>query len=102
MDVVISLDGTGPCIEYIRHGANWNHVSKNVERMQATMPVDAISVNVVVQFVNVAVIEKWIEYFLQFQVDNIDISPVLGSKSDICINANDSEFCVGIYSGVAS
>ena len=79
VDVVISLDGTGPCFEYIRHGANWNHVSKNVERMQATMPVDAISVNVVVQFVNVAVIEKWIEYFLQFQVDNIDISPVLGS-----------------------
>ena len=27
----------------------------------------------------------------------LEISPVSGSKSEICINANDSEFCVGVY-----
>jgi hypothetical protein len=32
----------------------------------------------------------------------LETSPVAGCNPEICINANDSEFSVGVYVGVAS
>jgi hypothetical protein len=80
VDVCMSIDATGSCFEYIRRGAKWTHVAKNIPKIIQT--ADNYSFNIVVQTTNFAMIETWIEYFLEFNKDQVNfnnLSGVIGS-----------------------
>jgi MoaA/NifB/PqqE/SkfB family radical SAM enzyme len=78
----LSIDAAGETYEYIRNGAEWNKVEKNIHKI-----IDFVSnhskesdynIQMVAMVYNFAVIEKWFEYFLQFDPDVINICPVQG------------------------
>lgn len=75
-DVVMSVDATGDCFEYIRRGAKWSHVSKNIPKIIETS--NEYAFNIVVQTTNFAMIEEWIEYFLEFNENQIGFNNLNG------------------------
>lgn len=76
VDVCMSIDAIGSCFEYIRRGAKWNHVEKNIPKIIQTS--DDYSFNIVVQTTNFAMIEQWIEYFLAFEKNQINFNSLNG------------------------
>lgn len=49
---IVSLDGTGPVIEYIRHGCDWENIKKNVNTV-LLYPTAKLKYNVVVTVYNI-------------------------------------------------
>lgn len=76
--VTMSIDAIGPTFEYIRHGAKWNTVKLNVEKLISIS--DGYNFNLVAQAVNFAVIEEWIDYFLQYDTETLTISELHGNR----------------------
>lgn len=104
VSVCMSIDATGSCFEYIRRGAKWSHVSKNIPKIIETS--DEYAFNIVVQTTNFAMIEEWIEYFLEFnetQVSFNNLNGVVGSINVIpdCIKKEKIEFLEKINHPVA-
>ena len=74
--VNISLDAIGDTLEYVRTNANWKIIEKNVK--QTIDFAHSYSFRPVITAYNFMTIERWIEYFFQYPVDSVDISPVYG------------------------
>lgn len=76
LHVNISLDAIGTTLEYVRTNANWKIIEKNVKKtLELT---DSYSFRPVLTAYNFMTVEDWVEYFFQFPVDKVDISPVYG------------------------
>lgn len=76
INVNLSLDAAGKAFEYIRTGAEWHKVEKNIPKIISI--ADDYNIQMVVQTNSFAIIEDWIEYFLQFPPEVINMSPMMG------------------------
>tara|TARA_R110000822_G_scaffold36832_4_gene103496 strand:+ start:11830 stop:12957 length:1128 start_codon:yes stop_codon:yes gene_type:complete len=76
VNVNLSIDAAGKAYEYIRTGAEWNKVEKNIPKIIDI--AEDYSIQMVVQTTSFAIIEDWIEYFLQFPTDTINMTPMYG------------------------
>ena len=74
--VQISLDGIGPTMEYIRHGASWPAIEKNCNVYESVLGKDKIEYSIVVNAYNVPNTEDWIHWFLEKQ--NVSVWPIEG------------------------
>jgi hypothetical protein len=74
--VTMSVDATGKCFEYIRHGTSWELVERNI--LKLTEIADDYDFNIVAQATNFAVIEDWFEYFIQYDIQHIRMSHFYG------------------------
>lgn len=74
--VNLSIDATHDTYEYIRTNAQWKVVEKNIPKFINN--TSSFSVNPVLMVYNVVTIDRWIEYFLQFDPQNVNFSPVYG------------------------
>lgn len=74
--VNLSIDAAGKAYEYIRTGAVWSKVENNIPKILEI--AEDYSIQMVVQTTSFAIIEDWIEYFLQFPTDKINMSPMYG------------------------
>ena len=74
--VNLSIDAAGKAYEYIRTGAEWNKVKKNIPKIIDI--AEDYNIQMVVQTISFAIIEDWIEYFLQFPPEVINMSPMYG------------------------
>lgn len=74
--VNLSIDAAGKAYEYIRTGAEWRKVEKNIPKIISI--AEDYHIQMVVQTSSFAIIEDWIEYFLQFPPEVINMSPMYG------------------------
>lgn len=84
VDVSMSVDATGQCFEYIRRGASWDKVQQNILKLVET--TNKYDFSIVAQMTNFAMIEEWIEYFLEYNADRVNfnnINGVVGSLNTI-------------------
>jgi organic radical activating enzyme len=72
----MSIDAAGKAYEYIRTNAVWSKVEKNIPKILDI--AEDYSIQMVVQTNSFAIIEDWIEYFLQFPPDKVHMSPMMG------------------------
>ncbi len=72
----LSIDAAGKAYEYIRTGAEWCKVEKNIPKIIDI--AEDYSIQMVVQTTSFAIIEDWIEYFLQFPTDTVNMTPIYG------------------------
>ena len=80
----MSIDAAGKAYEYIRSGAVWSKVENNIPKI-IDIAVD-YHIQMVVQMTSFAIIEDWIEYFLQFPPEKIYMSPMMGMPGKLdCI-----------------
>lgn len=81
----ISLDAIGTQLEYIRKGSNWKKISSNVENYRKFFPIVPISVNCVVQALNIFYLPElidWCEkYNLSLTLSNLEYPDFMGVKS---------------------
>lgn len=75
--VTMSVDATGKCFDYIRHGASWKQVEKNMLKLIEI--ADVYDFNIVAQATNFAVIEDWFEYFINYDIQHIRMSHFYGN-----------------------
>lgn len=76
--LTMSLDATGKYVEYIRTGLKWKSAEENAHKIITSGEFDELAFNIVAQVVNFAVVDEWIDWFLQFDNVNIEINPVQG------------------------
>lgn len=76
LHVNISLDATGKTLEYVRTNANWKIIEKNVKKTLEL--ANSYSFRPVLTAYNFMTVEEWIEYFFQYPLERVDISPVYG------------------------
>ena len=74
--VNLSIDAAGKAYEYIRTGAEWHKIEKNIPKIIDI--AEDYDIQMVVQTTSFAIIEDWIEYFLQFPTDSINMTPMYG------------------------
>ena len=74
--VNLSIDAAGKAYEYIRTGAEWHKVENNIPKIIDI--AEDYNIQMVVQTTSFAIIEDWIEYFLQFPTDTINMTPMYG------------------------
>ena len=74
--VNLSIDAAGKAYEYIRTGAEWHKVEKNIPKIISI--AEDYNIQMVVQTNSFAIIEDWIEYFLQFPPEVINMTPMHG------------------------
>ena len=74
--VNLSIDAAGKAYEYIRTGAEWKKVKNNIPKILEI--AEDYSIQMVVQTNSFAIIEDWIEYFLQFPPEKVNMSPMMG------------------------
>ena len=74
--VNLSIDAAGKAYEYIRTGAEWHKVEKNIPKIISI--AEDYSIQMVVQTNSFAIIEDWFEYFLQFPAEKVNMSPMYG------------------------
>jgi len=74
--VNLSIDAAGKAYEYIRTGAEWHKVKNNIPKIIDI--AEDYNIQMVVQTTSFAIIEDWIEYFLQFPTDTINMTPMYG------------------------
>jgi MoaA/NifB/PqqE/SkfB family radical SAM enzyme len=67
LDAGCSIDGIGTDLEYIRYGAKWSEVEKNIRRF-AQLPNALVSFNVAVQFYNLMRITDLYRYCDRHQI----------------------------------
>ena len=72
----LSIDAAGKAYEYIRTGAEWHKIEKNIPKIIDI--AEDYNIQMVVQTTSFAIIEDWIEYFLQFPTDTINMTPMYG------------------------
>ena len=77
VNVNLSLDGAGKSYEYIRTGAKWNNVEKNIHKIIKS--ANDYSINMCIQMVNFVLVEDWIEYFFQFDPNKVHMNPMFGT-----------------------
>jgi len=76
LHINISLDAIGKTLEYVRTNANWKIIEKNVKKtIELT---DSYSFRPVLTAYNFMTVEEWVEYFFQYPLHTVDISPVYG------------------------
>lgn len=68
-DVGISVDGTGKVFEYIRQNAKWNKVEENIFKI--INDATNYEFSIVLQTTSFILVDKWIDFFLQFPANNI-------------------------------
>ena len=82
--VNLSIDAAGKAYEYIRTGAEWKKVENNIPKI-----IDIAKeyhIQMVVQTASFAIIEDWIEYFLQFPPEVVNMNPMHGAPGKLdCI-----------------
>ncbi len=76
LKVEISLDGIGPTMEYIRHGASWTTIEKNCVVYEEVLGKDKIEYSIVATVYNIPNVEDWAHWFLE--KNNVTIWPVEG------------------------
>ena len=74
--VNLSIDATHETYEYIRTNAQWKVIEKNIPKIIENS--NSFSFRPVLMIYNVFTIEKWIEYFFQYDEDVVHFSPVYG------------------------
>ena len=78
----LSIDAAGKAFEYIRTGAEWKKIEQNIPKIiELSTDKTDYKIQMVVQFVNFAIIEDWIEYFFQFPLENMNMTPLQGRKN---------------------
>jgi sulfatase maturation enzyme AslB (radical SAM superfamily) len=76
LHVNISLDAIGKTLEYVRTNANWNLIENNIKKtLELT---NSYSFRPVLTAYNFITVEEWVEYFFQYPLHTVDISPVYG------------------------
>jgi sulfatase maturation enzyme AslB (radical SAM superfamily) len=65
--VMLSIDATGPILEFIRYPAKWSVIEKNIDIAIKENLYDDLNVNIVVQPYNLLTIRNWIGYFSEFR-----------------------------------
>jgi len=74
--VNLSIDAAGKAYEYIRTGAEWRKVENNIPKIIDI--AEDYNIQMVVQTTSFAIIEDWIEYFLQFPPEVVNMNPMSG------------------------
>ena len=62
LDVMVSVDGTGPTFEFLRYPAQWLVVQSNIVALQQALPGAKIHLSAVLQFLNLQNIIELFEY----------------------------------------
>lgn len=76
ININLSIDAAGKAYEYIRTGAEWKKVENNIPKIIDI--AEEYHIQMVVQTTSFAIIEDWIEYFLQFPPEVINMAPMYG------------------------
>lgn len=76
ININLSIDAAGKAYEYIRTGAEWKKVENNIHKIIDI--AEEYHIQMVVQTTSFAIIEDWIEYFLQFPPEVINMAPMYG------------------------
>ena len=74
--VEISLDGIGPTMEYIRHGASWATIEKNCAVYEEVLGKDKVEYSIVATAYNIPNLEDWAPWFLE--KNTVTVWPVEG------------------------
>lgn len=65
--VTLSLDATGPILEFIRYPADWHTIQDNIDTAIEEQLYDDMNVNIVVQPFNILTVRSWAEWFSEFR-----------------------------------
>jgi MoaA/NifB/PqqE/SkfB family radical SAM enzyme len=68
LDLILSIDGVGPIYEFIRYPALWGPVSDNVKNLKEILPQASLTINVVIQPLNLQFINELIQYANQNRI----------------------------------
>jgi hypothetical protein len=84
MHINLSLDAAYSAYEYIRTGASWAEVEKNIPVILDL--TNDYNIQMVVQATSFVCIENWLEYFYDYPVEKINLNPIYGTKGGLdCI-----------------
>lgn len=80
----LSLDAAYSAYEYIRTGATWSEIEKNIPVILDL--TEDYHIQMIAQTTSFVCIEDWLEYFFQFPADNIRLNPLYGMPGKLdCI-----------------
>ena len=65
--VTLSLDASGPILEFIRYPAKWNQIQTNIDVAIEEQLCDDMNINIVTQPYNLITVASWAPWFSEFR-----------------------------------